>query len=250
MSKLADRIQRTTRVEGRALGFSASTRKAPATTILLVALVGEHWAQGTAEAQGADAVFLTGRPSDNDIAGAVAAANDTPLGVLASDVDSDRVAKLREAGVDFVAFDTNAPANALAAEDIGFVLHVRDDLSDMHLRALGSLPLDALYLESGNAALTVARQMELRRVSGLARKPLLLPVRPDTQKDDLVALRESGVTLLGIDMKERGASETLSRLRGVIEALPQRRVTRERPSEALLPRAAAAASGGEDDDDE
>lgn len=249
MSKLADLIQRTTRVEGRALGFAASTRKAPAGTLLLVALVSERWAQGTAEAQGADAVFLTSRPSEKDVADAVAAANDKPVGVLASDVDSDRVAKLRDAGVDFVALDTDTSANALAPEDIGFVLHLREDLSDMHLRALESLPLDALYLESGSPALTIARQIELRRVSGLARKPLLLPVRPDAQEDDLIALRESGVTLLGIDMKERGASETLSRLRGVIEALPQRRTPRERPSEALLPRAAVASSD-EDDDDE
>lgn len=249
MSKLADLIQRTTRVEGRALGFAASTRKAPAGTLLLVALVSERWAQGTAEAQGADAVFLTSRPSEKDVADAVAAANDKPVGVLASDVDSDRVAKLRDAGVDFVALDTDTSANALAPEDIGFVLHLREDLSDMHLRALESLPLDALYLESGSPALTIARQIELRRVSGLARKPLLLPVRPDAQQDDLIALRESGVTLLGIDMKERGASETLSRLRGVIEALPQRRTPRERPSEALLPRAAVASSDEDEDED-
>lgn len=249
MSKLADLIQRTTRVEGRALGFAASTRKAPAGTLLLVALVSERWAQGTTEAQGADAVFLTSRPSEKDVADAVAAANDKPVGVLASDVDSDRVAKLRDAGVDFVALDTDTSANALAPEDIGFVLHLREDLSDMHLRALESLPLDALYLESGSPALTIARQIELRRVSGLARKPLLLPVRPDAQQDDLIALRESGVTLLGIDMQERGAAETLSRLRGVIEALPQRRTPRERPSEALLPRAAVASSDEDEDED-
>lgn len=251
MSKLADLIRRTTRVEGRRIGFGSATRQA-GPTMLLVALVSERWPQGTAEATaaGADVVFLTGRPGDKDIADAVSAANDHPCGALAPDIDAARLATLRQAGLDFVALDTHAPGSALNENDLGFVLHIRDDLTDIQLRTLESLHLDALYLETNASPLTIARLMDLRRVTGLARRPLLLPVRQDAGQDDLLALRESGVGLLAVDMKERGAADAVKRLRGVIDGLPKRRQSRDDTGrEAMLPRAAASHEHEDEDDD-
>ena len=252
MSKLADLIRRTTRVEGRRLGFGSGPRQSQA-SMLLVALVPERWSQGASDATaaGADVVLLTGRPADKDIADAASAAKERPSGVLAPEVDPLRLATLREAGLDFVALDTHAPASALNENDLGFVLHIRDDLTDIQLRTLESLHLDALYLETNAAPLTIARLMELRRVTGLARRPLLLPVRQDAGQDELVALRESGVGLLAIDMKERGAADAMKRLRGVIDGLPKRRASRDDArGEAMLPRAASAHEHEDDEDDD
>jgi hypothetical protein len=250
MSKLADLIRRTTRIEGRRLGFGTAAAKSQS-SITLVAIVQERWAQGASEAAGAgaDVLLLAGRPGDKDLSDAAAAAQEKPCGLLATEIDIDRLAKLQDAGLDFVALDTHAPAGVFSNEKLGFVLHLREDLSDIQLRTLESLQLDALYLDTNPSPLTIARLMELRRASGLARKPLLLPVRHDAQQDELIALRDSGVTLLAIDMKEKGAADALKRLRGLIDALPERRPRREEAREPLLPQAAVAPSEEEEEED-
>ena len=250
MSKLADLIRQTTRTEGRRLGFgSGSAKKQP--SIALAAIVPERWGQSVSEAaaSGADVFLLTGRPSDSDVRDAIAKSQDKPCGLHVSEADGDGLSKLHEAGFDFVVLDTNGPASALNHEKLGFVLQARDDLSDIQLRTLESLQFDALYIDSSPSPLTIARLMELRRVSGLARKPLLLAARNDTQEDDLVTLRDSGVTLVAVDMKEKGAADALKRLRSLIDALPERRKHRDQANEAMLPRAAAAQADDDEDDD-
>lgn len=250
MSKLADLIRQTTRIEGRRLGFGTRSTKKQA-SMTLVAIVPERWGQavGEAAAAGADVFFLTGRPSDSDVRDAVAKSQDKPCGLLTPEIDGGRLEKLHEAGIDFVALDTAAPASALSHETLGFVLHTREDMTDIQLRTLESLQLDALYIESNPSPLTIGRLMELRRASGLARKPLLLAVRQDVADDDLVALRDSGVTLLAVDMKDKGAADAIRRLRGVMDNLPERRKGRDEANEPMLPHAAVAQADDDGDDD-
>jgi hypothetical protein len=250
MSKLADLIRQTTRIEGRRLGFgSGSAKKQP--SLALAAIVPERWGQSVSEAAaaGADVFLLTGRPSDSDVRDAIAKSQDRPCGLAAPEADGDRLKKFHDAGIDFVVLDTTAPASALNHEKLGFVLQARDDLTDIQLRTLESLQLDALYLDTSPSPLTIARLMDLRRVSGLARKPLLLSARPDAQEDDLITLRDSGVSLIAVDMKEKGAADALKRLRGVIDGLPERRKHRDQANEAMLPHAAVAQGDDDEDDD-
>ncbi len=250
MSKLADLIRRAVRLEPAPIGFGSAGRRAPA-TLVLAALVAERWSKAAAEAveAGADLVLLTGKPSEKEIDEAVAAADGRSCGILASQADRDQMARLREAGSDFVALELQSPAGALQEEKIGLLLHLKDDLTDIQLRTLEAQPLDAIFFERDVSPLTIARQMELQRVSALARKPLLLHVRLDVEKQELVCLREAGVALVGVDTRERGATEALRRLRGVIDSLPPRRRPRrdERPAVSLP---LASASGGDEEDED
>jgi hypothetical protein len=93
--------------------------------------------------------------------------------------------------------------------------------------------------------------MELQRVAGLARKPLLLSVRPDIDQEDLLCLRDSGVALVAVDLKERGAQEALPRLRGVIDSLPARRRPKrdERPEVTLAGVAPSSQEEFEEDEE-
>ncbi|OGO50796.1 MAG: hypothetical protein A2148_03715 [Chloroflexi bacterium RBG_16_68_14] len=240
MSKLADLIRRATRGEPAPLGFGAGSRKTTP-TMLLVALVGEHWARGAtdAAAAGADALLLTGRPGDKELAEAISAAQGRPCGLLEPETHAGQPAQLRSAGLDFLVLGPQAPASALLEEKLGFLFHLREELTDAQLRTLEALPVDALYLERELSPPTIWRQMELQRISGLARKPLLLQMRPDAEQQELLSLREAGVALIALDLKERSATDALRRLRGVIDALPRRRPRHRKEGEVTLPGATA-----------
>ncbi len=250
MSKLVDLIRRAARGEPAPLGFGIGPRK-PTPTMLLVALVGERWARGVGDAvtAGADALVLTGRPSEKELTDAVSAAEGRPCGLLHPEASADQLAELRSAGIDFLVVEPQSPASALLDEELTFLLHLRDELTDSQLRTLDRLPLDALYVEREDAPPTVWRQMELQRISGLARKPLLLQVRPDAERQELLSLREAGVALIAVDLKERGAADALRRLRGVIDTLPQRRRRREE-AEVTLPHAIGVAEEEEEEDED
>jgi hypothetical protein len=250
MSTLKDLLRRIHRGEPSPLGFAASTKKAGA-SMIVVALIGERYAAsaGDAAAAGAEALLLTGGPSDKDLADARAAANDNAaLGVLAEDASAERISTLHAAGVDFAVVPAAAPAASLQNDDVTFVLQVRDELTDVQLRTIEPLSLRAVYVEQDVGTLTIYRQMELQRISGLARKPLLVRVDAGLTDGDLLTLRESGVALLGIDMKGRGA-EGIRDLCERVDKLPRRRVKRD-DTEVSLPRASSAAADHEDDEDD
>ena len=247
MSKLADIIKRAAGVQVAPIGFGAATKKATP-SLALLAVVDERWAQRIGETAEADAFLLSGRPNDSDLAQAVAAASNKPCGLIAPQADAELLERAAKAGLDFLVVDTDAPARIIQDEKLSFVLHVRSDLSDMQLRAIEALPVDGIYYDRDTSPLTVLRQMELVRVSGLARKALVVAAGKDAQQSDLVALRDSGVVLVALDARQAGEA---SRLRPLIDTLPRRRKQKQDDSaSALVPRVAAdgAEDEGEDDD--
>lgn len=253
MAKLNDLIKSATHPEPDQMGFGASARKLQP-SILLVALVGDHWSRAVADAiaAGANAIVLQGKPGERDIADAVAAAGDAPVGVTLNDSSMDDLPKLREAKVDFVLVGPNAPAAALVEEDLAIVLQLREELSDVQLRSLEPWSLDAIYFDREIAPATIMKVLELQRVSGLARKPLLVPLPVDNTKDDLMALRDAGVAMFAVDMKDRAAIDSLKKFRETIDALPRRRPRKDDKREAFLPTGGtgSAHEHGDDDDDE
>ena len=249
MAKLADLIKRATKGEPAPLGFG-SAREKPTASMVLVALAAKRWPQAASDAvaAGADALFLTGRPNEKEITEAIASAGDRPCGLLvAGDAD---LSPLHGAGLDFLALSPDAPARLLQNEDPTFLLHVRDDLTDVQLRTIEALPVDALFLDGGSEPLTISRQMEIQRVSGLARKTIMLSVASDSTQDDLLSLRESGVALIAVDMASQDATEALRHLRGLIDALPKRGRLRGQERPAVMLPTVSSHDHEEDDEDE
>ncbi len=252
MSKLADLLRRVTRSGPAPMGFGAIQAKTPP-TMLLGAIAGERWAEGVraAAGAGADAFLLSGEPGEGDLAEAVSAAEGRPCGLLASEPKGEAVSRLREAGLDFVVLEPEARADALLDEELSVILHLRDELTDVQLRTLDGMPIDAIYLEVEAGPLSIRRQVELRRIGGLARKALCVPARPDAGREDLLCLRDAGVALLIVDLGVAGATETLSRLRSVVDGLPPReRRRRGEGMEVTIPRAASEMPGAEEGEEE
>lgn len=236
MSKLADLIRRATRAEPARLGFGAGTHT-PTASMLLAASIGERWKRGVGEAvaAGADVLLLTNTPSDKELSEAIEASDGRPCGLIATKIEADQLPRLRQAGIDFLVLEPQAPASVLQEEELGFVLRLAGDLSEAQLRTLGTLSLDALYVErKDDGPPTIERQLELQRISGLTHGLLLVPVRAGAEQQELLSLRDAGVLILTIDLKERGAADALRSVRGIIDALPRRRKRRDEAEVALL----------------
>ncbi len=239
MSKLADKIKKVTQLASQPLGFGSS--KAAAESTMVLAGVAKDAKDGAEmQKRGADVVILTSaKPeSGKDVTGAI-------LGAIIAGKADDEAKAFREGGFDFVVFDPNdASATALLDEDIGYVLTLPKDLEDNDVRTLESFQLDAIDIGAIDGALTVRRQIELRRVFGMTRKPLLARVKGDISAIELQALRDTNIVIVTADK-----ADDVERLRKTIDALPSRarRKNEDRPT-PLVPRTAAAEDDDDDDD--
>jgi hypothetical protein len=248
MSKLGDRIRKTMRTEPAPIGFRAVRPAKNPSLLVTVILDGE---EKFAEALEKDAgAVLLRKPKVDGIKAATERAGEVPLGVWPDVVDAETVAALVEAGADFLAFDDEStPATALLDDKLGYVLVLRDGQDDTYLRVLESLALDAVLLDGWNGPLTLRKQLELRRVAGLTRKPLMLPVSLPIESSELECLRDAGVSILAIEGSDKALAE-LAKLLETIEALPGPRRRRESSLEVLLPRAAEMAAEEEEEEED
>ncbi len=248
MSKLSDLIRKASRVETAPMGFGAPAARQPAPSMLCLARLSAGDAHRAAEAagKGADAVICEGI-DPGKLKEQVQKAGSAALGARPAKADRAAVAALRQAGADFVVLEAHsAPAESLLDEGVGLVLVTSRDTPDTTLRLLADLSLDALLVPPPEDPLTVARALELRRLSVLARLPLLTDVPSDVDSSRLQALRDAGVAGVIIDGR---ALDRLPTLRRTVDALPPRGRRREERHEVTLP-VQALVSAAEEEEEE
>lgn len=244
MSKLADKIRRATRLQAPGIGFGAARATTEPTLVLAGMAKDERGAEDVTR-RGADIVILEARTatpgerSSKD--GAIAGAR------IQGRADNEAKA-WKEAGYDFVVFDPDrATATALLEENIGYVLSAPADLSDTEWRTLEGFQLDAIDIGAIEGAMTVRRQIDLRRIYSMTQKPLMATVSGSISATELQALRDTNVVV--IVAKEPGDVE---RLRKTVDALParvRRKDADDRPV-PLVPHNAMASGDEEHDHDE
>lgn len=242
MSKLADKIRKATRPATQALGFGAA-KAASEPTMVLAGLTPDAAGIAGLVARGADIVIVgasgapaaTARPADGTAAGAW----------IAGRADNESTA-FREAGFDFVVFSADAAATSLLDETVGYVMALPADISDTDLRTLEAFQLDAIDVGAIDGAMTVRRQIALRRIFATTRKPLLATVGTSISATELQALRDTNVVVVAV-----AGAENVARLRGLIDALPPRHRRKDgddRPT-PLVPRAVGGEEHEHEDDD-
>lgn len=244
MSKLADAIRRTQRVESAPMGFGAA-RSAPPPTMLVAALV-ETAGVADAASAGADVVIIDASSSltADDVKKAREAAPDAVLGALAPVENSESAVALKDAGLDFLIVSESTPAAALLEDDLGYVLAMPSQPEEIFLRSLAPLSFEALYLLETPSPLTVAGQITLSRVASLAGKPLLTRAPGDASADDLRCLRSVGVAAVVTD------AASVSTLKETVKSLPPRRGRREERAVVSLPHGSVTGHDHDDDDDD
>jgi hypothetical protein len=245
MSKLADAIRRSQRVEAAPLGFGAA--RLAAKPSLLVGYQGP--AAGLKDAREAGADLLIAEAETLDAATVKKLredAGDLVLGLKPARPGADTRA-LREAGADFLTFvPETTPAAALLDDDMGYVTLLGPDPEELLLRSLESLSLEAVFLAGVPSPLTVAQQITLVRIASFSRKPLICLAPPDASSEDLQCLRAAGVVALVVE----GAPAGVARLKENVASMPPRRQRREERPVVALPRGAAPSEAGDNDDDD
>jgi hypothetical protein len=194
--------------------------------------------------RGADVVIVGSRDSAasasdaKDLDGAIA-------GAWISGKNDNEAAAYREGGFDFVLFDPDRTAATAVLDDgIGYVLSQPSDLTDVEVRALADFRLDAIYVGKIDA-LTVRRQIDLQRLFGITRKPLMADVSANTSVAEMRALRDANVVVVVV----ADGADNVEKLRKTIDELPPR--TKRRDDERPTPLVPSAASpGGHDHDDD
>jgi hypothetical protein len=253
MSKLSERIRRALRVDSGAIGFGAAARVSNP-SLLLAALLPSLSPEAATEAVacGADTcLFAASEAKDREVKEVVKALGEAPGGLHLRRLDGEAAAHLAELGIDYAAFEPEtALATTLLESKLGHVLSLESDLPDIHLRTLEALPLDAILVRHWKQPLTVRQQMELERISGLARKPLILPVSPQVTAAELQVLREAAVIAVAVEADSKAAFDALAFLRKAIDELPPRRRRREERGEAILPRVAEAVASAPEEGEE
>jgi len=250
MSKLGDTIRRTMRTEPAPIGFRA-VRPAKNPSLLVTVLLdgADKGKVAGAVEKGAGAIVVRGATPDA-VKAAAEAAGEVPLGLWPEEVDAKGVAALVEAGADFLVFQAEStPATALLEDKLGYVLVLKEEQDDTYLRVLESVALDAILLDGWSGPLTLRKQLELRRVAGLTRKPLMLPVSLPIESGELECLRDAGVSVVAVDGSDKTVAEMPS-LVSTIDTLRGPRRHRETALEVLLPQAAEMAAEEEEDEDE
>jgi hypothetical protein len=242
MSKLADAIRRSQRVESAPMGFGA-VRAEPRPT-MLVGYFGTEADVSKARDAGADFVLVDARNGKIDAAKLRGQAGDLPLGAWTSARDSAAARAMREGGLDFLVVAEDSPAASMLDDDLGYVLALPSQPEEAFLRSLEPLSLEALLLHNVPSPLTVAGELELTRTGALARRPIICETSSGSSADDLQCLRAAGVVAVLTD------AGGLAKLKETVKALPQRKARREERAVVSLPRGQAAVSDDDDDDDD
>jgi hypothetical protein len=241
MSKLSDRIRRAARPDPAPIGFGTMSRTQTPSMLTVVRLGGDVAKASDAAQAGADAVIAEGDPAKLKDAPAI-------VGVKPGKADAAAAAALRDGGADFLVLE---PASALAEsmldDKLGFVLELRDEIDDTHLRLIGELSLDAIIVPAPAPPVTLARLLEYRRIGALARAPLLAEVGPDIDAALLHVLRESGTAGVIVDASGLGG---LGGLRERIASLPPRGARKRDSEDRAQPIVPAATASDDDDDDD
>lgn len=248
MSKLADKIRKATHAEPGPIGFGAvAADKAAPTLLCLVRLAGGQAKEAAQAAAGAADAFILDGADVSHLSGLAEKLGDATLGVRCTKADRATTAKAREAGADFVVIDSESAAESILEEKLGYVFVTPHEVSDIVLRVMETLPLDALLVPPPDGSFTLRRLLDLRRLSLFTRAPLLMEVPPDAGAPHLQALREAGVVGVILDGRHLGR---LAALRAMLESLPPRGRRREERAEAILPAAVASVAAEEEEEED
>jgi len=244
MSKLSDRIRRASKVTPAPLGFGPTAVQAKAPSMLVVVRLAANETGKAADAvkAGADAIILAGDPGKAKTNGAI-------LGLAPEKADQKAATAAREAGADFLVLDpAKALAEAMLDQKIGYVLVLSEPMDDVRTRLLGDLNLDAIIVKAPAAPVTLAQLLELRRIAGLTRTPLLVQADASIDGPLLQVLRDSGAAGIVVEASSIGK---LAELRDRIASLPTAGRKKDERAEVTVSAEAAAGHShdGYDDDD-
>lgn len=236
MSKLIDKLIKVSQPQPQAMGFKA-VKAEPRPKIQLIAKLTNAEVK---ELPAADAIILNGSETRN---------TKSIWGVLGAKNGLEDIDRLVKSGADFVILSANGEVIP-ADKKIGKVLEIEASITDILLRTVSELPVEAVYLTNGELAITYKRLMLIQRFASLVNKPLLVEVPPDVTEPELQLVWETGATGIVVTVNAEQAETVTKNLRKIIDKLsyPSRR--KREKSVVTLPHISPPAEEPEEDEEE
>jgi hypothetical protein len=150
---------------------------------------------------------------------------------------------------DFLVLSPQAPVSVTVDDKLGKLIEIETGLSDIMLRTVSDLPVDAaIALEKDVVeTLTVSRLMELQRLIYLINKPLIVRIPLSFTVEELQALCDMGVTGVLVEVADAAAAKKLADLRQAIAKLKKTAPRKKDKMSATLPRAQSEAALAEEE---
>jgi thiamine monophosphate synthase len=166
--------------------------------------------------------------------------------------DDEEVEKSIKNGADFVVLPVSGEVLP-SDKKIGKILQIDAAITDILLRTVSGLPVDAVLLTEDKEvglALTWKRLMLIHRFMGLTGKPLLIEVLPTVTEKELQQIWEAGVSgvIVKTDMEQ---AETVSGdVRKIIEKLSFPSKRKNEKNMAIVPGVSVTPEEPKADDDD
>jgi len=241
MSKFVERLQQVLQPMVQSMGFiSAKSEQARPRIQLVVDIANGKLKSPLKEPDKADALLV---PISAVVDGK------TISGVRLSKGDAEEVEKSIKAGVDFIILP--ADGEVLPSDQkIGKILQVEAAITDILLRTVSALPVDAVLIkeEENGLVLTWKRLMMIHRFSSLAGKPLLIEVLPTVTDTELQQIWEAGVSGIIVKTDAEQAETVALNLRNIIDKLTFPSKRKQEKSMAIVPHIESAPEQPKEDD--
>ena len=241
MSKFIERLQQVLKPTIQSMGFNTakSEQARPRIQLVMDVAIAKSKTQPK-ELEKADALLVP--------ISAVGVGK-TISGVQLSKGDAEEVEKSIKAGVDFIILP--ASGEVLPSDQkIGKILQVEAAISDILLRTVSALPVDAVLLkeEENGLVLNWKRLMMIHRYSSLAGKPLMIEALPTVTETELQQIWEAGVSGVIVKTDAEQAEAVALNLRNIIDKLTFPSKRKQEKSMAIVPHIESAPEEPKEDD--
>ena len=256
MSRLTDLLDKT-QTTSPAIGFAASRQAASTPSIALIGRVtAAELADNSSLADSpADALLVTLDASDSAAVGRVGEAlKDRLWGARVGSADPELAVALKEAGCDFIAFDSEGTSAAVLNDDeLARVISVGFDdpeFEEEEAKAIRTLDIDCALLTppEGLLPLTVQKLLAVQAMRATVRKRSILTAPAELGKAELESLRNAGIAAIAVSLIDAGSE--IQRIKDDIAGLPRRKSQSSRGSSSPSVGFGGGAASGEDGYDE
>jgi hypothetical protein len=163
---------------------------------------------------------------------------DVPVGLYLEDADTKEVKSMADIGCDFLAFPASSRIFAPSTDKkTGHILEVDSAMDDSLLRAVNSLPVDAVLLSDkfAGGALVWHDLMIFQHLANTLAKPLIINIPVDITPEELKAIWEAGADAVLVEASAMKAGG-LKKLREDVGKLPPRTARKRGKVDVILPR--------------
>lgn len=221
MSKFIDRLKEALHPTPQPMGFGRRTEIKKKARLVLVAALDKAYKEGLNDVfSAADAMLLPVDSPLKDIEALSKDAGGNPAGEWFSGSDNKKLDALAKDGCDFLIFrPEKAGLSLLQYEKIGKIMEVDMQMEDALLRAVATLPVDAVFVrhDASGQSFTLQDLLVFRHFADFTSKPVMVTVTSPLTHKELLVLWEAGVDAIVVAAGPGAAGELLMKLRQEID---------------------------------